>query len=48
VSVTNNDMKSEFQHVNRKVQFVAQEEKIKQSCETSSELAYKKVKYEIG
>lgn len=48
VSERNNQMKSEFVDINRFIQFVREEERLRKTEPSSSKRAYKKVKYEIG
>lgn len=40
--------RSEFHDNNRMIDFVKHEEEIRRSCQSSSELAYKKAQYTIG
>jgi hypothetical protein len=47
VSKKNDDMESEFSHINRFVQFVREEEKLREGL-TSSQHAYKKSEYTIS
>jgi len=48
VSERNNQRKSEFSDVNRRIQFVREEERIKKQCPNDSERAYKKATYTIS
>ena len=48
VSEKNNNMESEFYDVNRCVQFVRHEERLRKSVPNSSKRAYKKLSYTIG
>jgi hypothetical protein len=41
-------MKSEFYDINRFIEFVRQEEKIKKKISSSTKRAYKKISYRIG
>lgn len=45
VSINNENMKSEFYHYNRMIEFVAKEEEISKKCKSLSEYAYKKESY---
>lgn len=47
-SCQENDMRSEFHHYNRAVEFVRNEERIRKETPGSSELAYRQVEYVIG
>lgn len=48
VSTKRGGERSEFYDVNRHIDFVAHEERLRQSCATSSEFAYKKASYTIS
>lgn|SRR6185312_1427227 len=48
VSKRNDNMRSQFNDVNRKIDFVEHEIEIRKKCNTSSKLAFYKTSYTIG
>lgn len=48
VSEKNNHMRSEFEDINRMVDFVRHEEQVRKAYPDSTERAYKKIVYELG